>query len=86
MITDKWSKEVGFWCSWVAHPALVTIAKEIFDEHMKSPNQIHVAREDVQKGAADLLQVLLRFLSFKSPSSTLIKIYLPRQTCSLILG
>lgn len=46
-------------CRWVAHPALVTIAKEIFDEHMKTPNQIHVARTDVQKGAADLLQVLL---------------------------
>ena len=41
----------------MAHPALVTIAKEIFDEHMKTPNQIHVARTDVQTGAADLLQV-----------------------------
>ena len=27
--------------TWVAHPGLVTIAKNIFDEHMPSPNQIH---------------------------------------------
>src|SRR3989338_3432697 len=26
--------------TWVAHPALVPVAKEIFDKHMKSPNQI----------------------------------------------
>ena len=26
--------------TWVAHPALVDLAKEIFDEHMKTPNQI----------------------------------------------
>ena len=28
--------------TWVAHPGLVPIAKEIFDEHMKGPNQICV--------------------------------------------
>ena len=27
--------------TWVAHPALVKIARGIFDEHMKTPNQIH---------------------------------------------
>jgi malate synthase len=26
--------------SWVAHPALVTLAKNVFDQHMKTPNQI----------------------------------------------
>lgn len=26
--------------SWVAHPALVLVAKNIFDQHMKTPNQI----------------------------------------------
>jgi malate synthase len=26
--------------SWVAHPALVKVAKDIFDQHMKTPNQI----------------------------------------------
>ena len=43
--------------TWVAHPGLVPIAKEIFDEHMKTPNQLHVMREDVTVTAADLLKV-----------------------------
>jgi malate synthase len=43
--------------TWVAHPGLVSIAKEIFDEHMKTPNQLHVMREDVKVTAADLLKV-----------------------------
>ncbi len=43
--------------TWVAHPGLVPIAKEIFDEYMKTPNQIHVKREDVHVTAADLLNV-----------------------------
>ncbi|KAJ2381077.1 hypothetical protein H4S02_006378 [Coemansia sp. RSA 2611] len=41
--------------TWVAHPALVTIALEEFDRHMASPNQFHVRREDVVVRAADLL-------------------------------
>ncbi len=28
--------------TWVAHPALVKIAMDIFDEHMKGPNQVCV--------------------------------------------
>jgi malate synthase len=43
--------------TWVAHPGLVPVALEIFDAHMKTPNQIHVKREDVSVGEADLLQV-----------------------------
>ena len=43
--------------TWVAHPGLVPIAKQIFDEHMKTPNQINVKREDVHITAADLLKV-----------------------------
>ena len=43
--------------TWVAHPGLVPIAKEIFDAHMTTPNQIHVKREDVKVTAADLLTV-----------------------------
>ncbi|HEV1285854.1 MAG TPA: malate synthase A [Bryobacteraceae bacterium] len=43
--------------TWVAHPGLVPVAKRIFDEHMKTPNQIHVSREDVHITAADLLAV-----------------------------
>jgi malate synthase len=43
--------------TWVAHPALVAVAKEIFDAHMKTPNQIgSVKRDDVHVTAADLLK------------------------------
>ena len=41
--------------TWVAHPGLVPIAKEIFDEHMTGPNQIDRKREDVHVTAQDLL-------------------------------
>jgi malate synthase len=41
--------------TWVAHPGLVAIAKEIFDEHMPGPNQIEVKREDVHVTPGDLL-------------------------------
>jgi malate synthase len=34
--------------TWVAHPALVAVAREVFDAHMPTPNQLHVQREDVQ--------------------------------------
>jgi malate synthase len=43
--------------TWVAHPALVPIAKAIFDQHMRTPNQIHRTREDVSVTARDLLKV-----------------------------
>jgi malate synthase len=43
--------------TWVAHPGLVPIAKEVFDQHMKEPNQISGQREDVQVKAKDLLDV-----------------------------
>jgi malate synthase len=43
--------------TWVAHPGLVPIAKEIFDAHMKTPNQIDVKREDVHVAPKDLLEV-----------------------------
>ncbi|MCB9007459.1 MAG: malate synthase A [Ardenticatenaceae bacterium] len=43
--------------TWVAHPALVAIAKEEFDKVMKGPNQIDRLREDVQITAEDLLAV-----------------------------
>lgn len=26
--------------TWVAHPALIKIAMDVFDEHMKGPNQV----------------------------------------------
>jgi malate synthase len=41
--------------TWVAHPGLVSIAREVFDRHMPTPNQIHRKREDVNFSAKDLL-------------------------------
>lgn len=41
--------------SWVAHPGLVPIAMELFDQHMPTPNQINVKRTDVHVTAKDLL-------------------------------
>ena len=41
--------------TWVAHPGLVPIAKAVFDEHMKTPNQIHRQRDDVNVTAKELL-------------------------------
>ncbi len=43
--------------TWVAHPGLVPLAREIFDAHMKGPNQLDRKREDVKVSAAELLQV-----------------------------
>jgi len=43
--------------TWVAHPALVPVALEIFDAHMPSANQIERKREDVHVRAADLVEV-----------------------------
>ena len=41
--------------TWVAHPALVPVAKAVFDELMPAPNQLFVARDDVVVTAGDLL-------------------------------
>lgn len=43
--------------TWVAHPGLVGLAKEIFDEFMPGPNQISNLRKDVHITADDLLRV-----------------------------
>ena len=45
----------GYDGTWVAHPGLVAVAREIFDRHMPAPNQIGRQRDDVRAGAADLL-------------------------------
>ncbi len=42
--------------TWVAHPGLVAIAKEVFDEHMKTPNQISRKQAPVHVTAKDLLE------------------------------
>ncbi len=41
--------------TWVAHPGLVPVAMDIFNEYMKGPNQIGIRREEVRVTAADLL-------------------------------
>ncbi|MEV8520806.1 malate synthase A [Dyella marensis] len=41
--------------TWVAHPALVPVAREIFDQYMPSPNQLNVARADVQASRDQLI-------------------------------
>jgi malate synthase len=43
--------------TWVAHPGLVPVALEVFNERMPGPNQLDRLREDVQVSAADLLTV-----------------------------
>ena len=43
--------------TWVAHPALVTIALDIFNQHMKTPNQISKQRPDVKASEQALLAV-----------------------------
>ncbi len=43
--------------TWVAHPGLVGVAKQVFDEYMPQPNQIDRKREEVHVTAADLLCV-----------------------------
>jgi len=42
--------------TWVAHPGLVPVARAVFDEHMRTPNQIARKREDVAVAEADLLR------------------------------
>jgi malate synthase len=41
--------------TWVAHPALVPVAQQIFDAHMPASNQLGVPRDDVHVTAAQLL-------------------------------
>jgi malate synthase len=43
--------------TWVAHPGLVPIAKDVFDKAMPGPNQIARKRQDVHVSAADLVAV-----------------------------
>jgi malate synthase len=42
--------------TWVAHPDLVPIAMDVFDKYMRTKNQIHIKREDVNVTEADLLE------------------------------
>lgn len=42
--------------TWVAHPGLIPLAMEIFDQHLKKSNQLNVLREDVKVTSEDLLR------------------------------
>jgi len=41
--------------TWVAHPGLVKLARDVFDRHMPGPNQLDRLRRDVEVTADDLL-------------------------------
>ena len=58
-VRDDKTREAGdgFDGSWVAHPDLVPVCKEVFDARMPRPNQIDRLREDVRVAAGDLLRV-----------------------------
>jgi malate synthase len=43
--------------TWVAHPGLVPVAKEVFDRMMPQPNQRDVTRDDVEVSRDDLLRL-----------------------------
>ena len=43
--------------TWVAHPGLVPVALEVFNEHMTSSNQLNIKREDFNTNAQELLEV-----------------------------
>ena len=47
--------------TWVAHPALVPVAQEVFDRLMLGPNQIDRKAEKKEIAAADLLQAPVGF-------------------------
>ena len=43
--------------TWVAHPALVEVAMDVFNTHMPAPNQLPKSLEDLRVTAKDLVQV-----------------------------
>jgi malate synthase len=43
--------------TWVAHPDLVPVAREVFDALMPQPNQLGKMRDDVKVGQKELLEV-----------------------------
>lgn len=51
--------------TWVAHPGLIAVAREVFDQGMPAANQYEVLREDVTVTAADLLKPSLGSITRK---------------------
>src|SRR5579864_8277267 len=51
-LREVWAGHDG---TWVAHPALVPLAREVFNTYMRTPNQIDLKRDAVRVTAKDLL-------------------------------
>jgi malate synthase len=51
--------------TWVAHPALIPVAREAFDVHMPDSNQHHALREDVRASRDELIRPSLGTISRK---------------------
>lgn len=49
--------QAGYDGTWVAHPDLVPVVREIFEKHMPGPNQLNVLRGDVNVTNKDLLSI-----------------------------
>lgn len=47
--------ELGHDGTWVAHPGLVALAKEVFDTHMPAPNQVNPVEKSCQIDRMDIL-------------------------------
>ena len=43
--------------TWIAHPALASIAAEVFNKHMPTPNQLFVRKDNVRVTQNDLLNM-----------------------------
>ncbi|MBU6198138.1 MAG: malate synthase A [Xanthomonadaceae bacterium] len=43
--------------TWVAHPGLIPVARQIFDAHMPTSNQMHIARADIRVTRDDLIAI-----------------------------
>eukprot|EP00455_Lapot_gusevi_P032766 TRINITY_DN3573_c0_g1_i1.p1 TRINITY_DN3573_c0_g1~~TRINITY_DN3573_c0_g1_i1.p1 ORF type:complete len:561 (+),score=232.21 TRINITY_DN3573_c0_g1_i1:69-1685(+) len=43
--------------TWVAHPGLIPLAMKVFNQHMPTPNQLHIKRDDVVVASSDLLKI-----------------------------
>jgi malate synthase A len=56
--------------TWVAHPGLVPIAKEIFDANMSGPNQLGVRRDDVFAAGRDHVTEITRDDLLRVPEGT----------------
>jgi malate synthase len=58
-VMDDKEREVlnGHDGSWVSHPAFVAVCREVFDRHMRGPNQIHRKPDTVHIGQEELLRL-----------------------------